>query len=138
MMRKEWHNSACIDFDGVIFEYATPREGQPVKGAIEGLYRLVDAGWYIDVYSGRSATPEGIESMIQQIARADNEYRRNEGIGIEVLGLLQTGQVRFPSVKPTAKVYVDDRGWRFTDWSVVTPDNLEALRTWWQHPDSTK
>ncbi|MYE89060.1 hypothetical protein F4X33_08715 [Candidatus Poribacteria bacterium] len=54
MMPKQWSNTVCLDFDGVISEFGNEREGQLVEGVLDGITRLIEVGWYIEVFSGRS------------------------------------------------------------------------------------
>ena len=128
MNEKEWSNTICLDFDGVIAEYGNEKQGHPVFGAITGMDNLIKAGWWIDVYSGRSVTPEGIESL--------RDWFRENALPLKTA--CDNGTISFPDHKPTAKIYVDDRGWHFTGWSSLTPEACEAFRAWWQHPDSTE
>ena len=125
---KDWHNTICLDYDGVICEFANPREGQPVEGAEKGIKKLINAGWYVEVYSGRSATAGGIRGMMDWFDKHMPSLYIEKKIGL----------LSFASNKPVAKIYVDDRGWHFTDWKELTPDNCQNFRTWWQHPDSTE
>ena len=42
-MEKVWHNTVCLDFDGVIGTYPWDDDNpqQPVDGAMTGLYALI-------------------------------------------------------------------------------------------------
>ena len=122
-----WHRVGCVDVDGVIIEFGNPHRkiGHPIEGAFEGLRKLMDAGWYIEIYSGRSRTPEGIQGIKDLFEKWDPELLQEYG-----------SQIHFPAVKPTAKWYLDDRGWKFTNWAELTPEFFEGYRAWWQHPNS--
>ena len=125
---KDWHNTVCLDFDGVISQFGGDSIA-PVEGMVEGVKGLIGAGWYIDIYSGRSRTLSGITYMrewFHAYAPALEEYFGHEG------------KIQFPRSKPIAKVYIDDRGLKFESWADITPEVLENFRTWWQHPASTK
>lgn len=129
---KEWHNTVCLDFDGVISEFGNEREGQLVEGAIEGMLALIDAGWFIEIFSGRCGTVDGRLDM----------SRRLEGffVGTRLYDMFVhfDDRIVVAKVKPVAKVYVDDRGLRFTGWKDITPELLSSFRAWWQHPDCTE
>lgn len=129
MSDKDWHNTIALDFDGVICEFGTDKAGIPVEGAFEGIKALLDAGWYIEIHSGKCNTPDGIASMMSWfMLNAPGEIRR----------AVMSKKINVSGGKPTAKVYIDDRGITFTGWADITPDKLESFRAWWQHPASTK
>lgn len=125
---KGWSNTICLDFDGVICEFGNEREGQPVEGLTMGLHRLIKAGWHIEVYSGRSKTAGGIRDMQEWFST------HVPSVALDC----KVGRISFASCKPTAKIYVDDRGFHFTGWDSLTPEVCESFRAWWQHPDSTE
>lgn len=127
-IEKTWHNTVCLDFDGVIAEFGNEKAGQPVPGMRSGIKRLLDAGWYIEVYSGRSNTRQGRAQMKRWFL----VFCPHLTIHIE------KKLIHFASSKPTAKVYIDDRAMKMDKWEDVTPERLEQFRAWWQHPDSTK
>ena len=124
---KDWHNTMCVDFDGVVAEFGNEREGQLVEGVVDGLARLIVAGWYIDVFSGRSATIPGRRYLLEYFKVRLSALER----------YIESGQITFPDNKPVAKIYLDDRGMTFRDWDSITPEICAGFRTWWQHPDST-
>ena len=124
---KEWHNTVCLDFDGVIGVFPHTEPESPVEGAIEGIQRLLDAGWYIEIYSGGSKHPKRYDEMRRLLNFWGNGIVDDNPI-----------QISFPKGKPTAKIYVDDRGMKFENWETLTPEALEAFRAWWQHPSSDK
>ena len=138
MNEKTWHNTVCLDFDGVIgtFPWDDKNPQVPVEGAMEGLYRLIHAGWYIEIYSGGSKYPDRLAEMQMLINTWSREYLIETEQG--ELGILDEypDAINFPIGKPTAKVYVDDRGMGFIHWTYITPDRLNDFRAWWQHPDS--
>ena len=142
MKPKEWYNTVCLDFDGVIAKFGTVDAGEVVPGAIAGLYRLLDAGWYVEIYSGRSATSQGIQVMKDWMEEADNQYRVDDldysELQLNDLGeYYRQGRLMFAENKPVAKIYVDDRGLKFEGWDTLTPEVLEAFRAWWQHSAAT-
>ncbi len=124
-MAKEWHNTLCSD---LIAEFGNERAIRPVEGVAEGIQRLIDAGWYIDIYSGRSKTLDGRDFM--------------RGYFKAYLPSLEehfvSDRIALPEHKPTAKIYVDDRGFKFNGWHELTPQTCDDYRAWWQHPASTQ
>ena len=125
----------------MIAEFPHPDPERPVEGAIEGIYRLLQAGWYIEIYSGGSKYPERLEAMKALLNTWSQEYLSELGLDTRA-GLLEDAEtaerINFAIGKPTAKIYVDDRGMRFIGWHDLTPMKLEAFRAWWQHPASEK
>ena len=119
---KDWHNTICVDFDGVIAEFGNEREGDLVEGVVDGLARLIVAGWYIDVFSGRSATIPGRRYL--------REYFKVYLSALE--RYIESGRIIFPDNKPVAKIYLDDRGMTFRGWNTITPELCDGFRAWWQ------
>ena len=125
---KSWHNTCCLDFDGVISKFGVEDAGEPVEGALSGIELLISSGWFIEIYSGRSRDPSGIESLRSWVAT--NFPSLSDAI--------ESGSIIFAEQKPNAKVYIDDRAIKFEGWDKITPDVLESYRACWQHPDSTE
>lgn len=102
----------CFDFDGVLHIYTTPWtdaatvSDPPVPGALRAVNRYLNAEMplTVAVYSARSAQPGGIEAMQAWIERYDDSPRTDRLVD----------RLLFPTTKPAAKVYIDDRGYRFT------------------------
>ena len=108
----------CCDLDGVLHSYAsgwqkdaTVIPDPPVEGAIETLYTYLDAGLSIAIFSARSAQPVGIQAMREWLSKHDREYRYQNSILHNVPHLNDV--IFMPDHKPAAKVYIDDRGFRF-------------------------
>ena len=140
-MAKAWHNTLSLDFDGCLYDYAQSFEAgidkydvPPVYRALKGILRLVAGGWYIEIFSGRSATLEGrqwMESWLRDKARRTGK--------LDIVEAIRAGKITFASDKPVAKVYLDDRGMRFDgDWEKITPEALDSYRAWWQAPGSVQ
>lgn len=97
--------SICVDFDRVIHQYTTPWShasvisDPPVEGAFEWLTEMVDH-YIVNIFSSRSDHPEGVEAM--------QEWFKTHGLSPLVLCYL-----RFPTHKPPAVLYIDDRAYRF-------------------------
>ena len=124
----EHKKTICVDFDGVVHRYDSGWQGAdvipdpPVEGAIEGLYRLVaDDEIDVAIHSARSAQPGGITAMRNWLDKHDKSYRVQHGISKHTPRLIT--QVRMPTDKPPAMVYIDDRGVAFDgDWTKITTD----------------
>lgn len=102
----------AVDFDGVIHQYSKGFQGldnaydPPMEGARETLQRLKDQGYVLKIMSSRPALV--IEEWLEKYEMAD---------------LFDT----VSNSKFAATVYLDDRGFHFTDWESVE-DKLS------QHP----
>lgn len=95
----------CVDFDRVIHEYTTPWSGpdiiedRPVKGAFEWLAEMVEY-YEVCIYSARSSTSSGRQAM--------TAWFRAHGLSEAV-----AVKLHFPSHKPSAVLYIDDRAFHF-------------------------
>ena len=124
----------CCDLDGVLNSYKSGWEradlipDPPVEGAIEALYTYLDAGLSVAIFSARSAQPNGIKAMREWLGKHDREYRYQNRIPHNVPHLNDV--IFMPDHKPAAKVYIDDRGFRF-EGVFPTPDELRGLYTPW-------
>ena len=125
-MLKEWHNTICTDWDGVweIYPHSDPYNPQPVPDVHDGIQRLLDAGWFVEIYSGGSKHPERLAQMKRNLLDWFGQAFWD--------AYVETGQINFATGKPTAKIYLDDRGMTFHGWNRVTPEVLEGFRAWWQ------
>ena len=136
-MPTEQHpKTICIDFDGVVHRYdsgwiaANRITDIPVDGAISGLHHLCDDPEIeVAIHSARSAQPGGIAAMKEWLDYWENEWRDHNGIPPDD-GTWLTERCQFPTDKPAAMVYVDDRGINFDgDWSKITTE-LKDYQPW--------
>lgn len=126
----------CVDFDGVIHRYDSGWEGVdqisdvPVDGAIEGLHKLCDdSEIQVAIYSSRSSEPEGIEAMKEWLDYWEGVWREHNHVHHQD-GTWLTERCEFPTSKPAAVVYIDDRGVNFDgDWSKIAPE-LKDYKPW--------
>ena len=94
----------AVDFDGVIHRYSKGFQGlenaydPPMEGAIEVLQRLKDKGYVLKIMSSRPALV--IEEWLEKY---------------EMSGLFDA----VSNSKFAATVYIDDRGFHFTNWESV-------------------
>lgn len=112
----------CFDFDGVIHSYkgewkgAGLATGHPVEGIVELIKRLHDNGYEIVVCSTRSKTIEGDACVIN--------YLYDIGLGSYV--------DKITSEKPSALVYVDDRGVCFDGNVDGFYEKIVNFKAWWE------
>jgi len=98
------NKTICLDFDGVIHSYqqkfTTPETipDPPVPGAFDFINECLDHGYLVAVFSTRSKTESGVRAMIQWFK--DN-------------GCKDTEFISFPTDKPMAILYIDDRAFEF-------------------------
>ena len=116
----------CIDIDGVLCELRRPEQQyadlEPIPGAVEKMNSLKQAGHYLILCTARHmATCNSNIGMV--VARQ----------GKTLLEWLAQHKIPYDEIwfgKPHADVYVDDNGFRFTNWNEIAPDgsNLPASR----------
>ena len=118
---RDTRRTLCIDFDGVLHSYTSPWAGAdvipdaPVPGAFPFLAAAV-LRFRVAVFSARSHQPGGIDAMRRWFAaHALPDYALDA--------------LEFPTEKPQAIVYIDDRGWRF-DGTWPSLDELAAFQPW--------
>lgn len=98
------NQTICIDFDGVIHSYMTPWESAdiipdpPVPGAFPFLVECMANGFQVAIFSTRSLQDSGITAMMHWFLRH---------------GFSEARFFTFPSVKPPAILYIDDRAFLF-------------------------
>lgn len=96
----------CLDYDGVIHSYKSGFQGvfhipdPPNPGAFEFIRKLLKHNLKVYVFSTRSRYPGGLIAM--------KEWFLKHGMPEETLA-----KINFPEHKPIAKIYIDDRAWRF-------------------------
>ena len=105
---KKKYNTIAIDFDGVIHSYNRGWTGDvptdpPIFGVEKALEKLKDMGWKLVIMSTRK--PEFIKPWLK-------EYGLDKYID------------DITDQKIPAKIYIDDRGYRFERWD----DTLEFMK----------
>jgi capsule biosynthesis phosphatase len=108
----------CVDLDGVICELRKPgqsyEELQPVRGAVDKLKRLREAGHYIIIATARHMkTCKG--NIGQVLARQ----------GQATLEWLARHKIEYDEIyfgKPHANVYIDDNAVAFRSWDEIAAD----------------
>lgn len=133
----EWHKIGCVDWDGVIGVFPHPEDGErPVEGAMRGIGRLLESGWYLEIYSAGSDNEKRRYHLIDLLQDWSRAFMVENQISLNSFMGLYKNQLNFPTKKPTAKWYLDDRGVQFTGWDAFTPQVAEDFRAVWQHPRS--
>lgn len=115
----------CIDFDGVIHDYREGWQGGVIYGNLTpGFLEWADKARHLFklvVYSSRSRTVEGVESMKDWL----------------LLQGAEVGWFEFSAEKPPAFLTIDDRCMTFTgDWAALDPVGLLEFKTWAQQTRS--
>ena len=119
----------CLDFDGVLHSYVSGWQGAsvipdpPVEGMVLKLRSYLAATLKLAVHSARSAQADGIQAMHSWIDHHDAATRRPEDEPL-------VDQLLFPFHKPAAKVYLDDRGLRFTGKFPSVDELMRSFRVW--------
>lgn len=108
----------CLDFDGVIHPnepHDAKLTAPPIEGAKEGVAELRKLARVV-IQSARATSPEGQQAVAG--------YLNSHGIDVDEV----TGE------KPVAKLYVDDRGLRFTgSWpALIKHAKSGDFKTWEQ------
>lgn len=110
-----------VDFDGVIHSYTSPWttadevRDPPVPGAMEWLVQASQR-FIVCISSARSSQPGGIEAMKTWLAHHE--------LPPSVLEKIQ-----FPTEKPKAVLYIDDRAFRF-EGDFPTMAEIDEFRPW--------
>ena len=105
----------CIDFDGVIYKNlvyqgTTTIKGSPIEGAKVALQEL-SRDYKIVINSSRFETDEGMDAVREWLIENDMDYELSK-------------------FKPTAHIYLDDRGIQFQgDWTKSIQD-IKSFVQW--------
>lgn len=108
----------CIDLDGVICKLRLPNQNyddiEPVNGAVEKIKSLKKNGHYIILYTSRHMkTCNGNVGRILALQ------------GISTLAWLERNNICYDEIffgKPNADIYIDDNGFRFESWDLISTD----------------
>lgn len=126
---KRWKNrekhsrmTICVDFDGVAHQYVSGWQGEdvaadpPVEGALDWLRMMIDEWFKVVIFSSRSRTPQGIETMKKWFLEH----------GLEPMYL---ARLEFPEKKPNAFLIIDDRAFHFQG-TFPTPEFIRNFKPW--------
>ena len=97
--------SVSLDFDGVINSYSSGYSqyvvsDPPVSGSFAFIRKIVNAGYEVYIFSTRNSDDAGKKLIFNWLKKH----------GLEEFYL---SKLKFPSNKPIAKIYIDDRAWQF-------------------------
>lgn len=98
--------TVSIDFDGVINSYTSGFisvdiiPDVPVTGAFEFIEMVLKHNWKVVIFSTRNKHPNAVKAIKDWFLR----YKMKQ----EILD-----QLEFPIDKPIARIYIDDRGYKF-------------------------
>jgi len=105
----------CFDIDGTIAELRKEKqfysEVKPKPGAVETLKRLNEEGHYIILYTARN-----MESF------SGNLGKINAVQGPLLFNWLEKYEIPYDEIyfgKPSADVYIDDKGLKFESWETL-------------------
>jgi hypothetical protein len=114
----------AIDLDGTIFEYdgdfGHNQFGPAVKGIVEELQKISDAGWKIVLWTCREDTPEM------------REYLREQGIPYHYINDHPWNGEHGPR-KIHADLYVDDKALSFTGVAGGLAAKVLQFKPWWAY-----
>ncbi|MEQ9414732.1 MAG: HAD hydrolase family protein [Cyclobacteriaceae bacterium] len=112
-----------IDLDGTIChikkENETYDQLKPMPGAIDTIAKLKADGHYIIIQTARNMATQN-----------SNVGKVLKNIGKITLDWLDRYSVAYDEIyfgKPNADVYVDDRSFRFIDWTQVSTESLNTV-----------
>lgn len=114
-------DTICVDFDGVLHSYSSGWKGgtvipdPPVPGAIEWLARAHER-YELAILSTRTRESGAADAM--------RAWLRAHGLAPEIVE-----RISFPRSKPSARVYIDDRGWRF-EGTFPSLEEIDAFEPW--------
>ena len=120
--KESYKPTICLDFDGVVHSYTSGWHGsdvvkdEPVEGAFDFITKCFLNNYNVAIFSSRSHQDNGITAMKKWFI--DNNMTK------EVLNKIQ-----FPTIKPPAILYIDDRGFHFKgEWPSF--DFINNFKPW--------
>ena len=112
-----------IDLDGTICPIKgkgeTYADLKPNEGAVERLQSLKSEGHYLIIQTARNMAT--CESNLGKVMK---------NIGKVTLDWLEKYNIPYDEIyfgKPNAELYIDDRAFRFSDWTDVTQELIKGL-----------
>ena len=130
--KREERDKVAVDFDGVLNRYDTPFEkawiipDRPVDGAISWLFS-VNQEYDVVIFSCRADCRRGRNAIREWLKTYSGTMWYSMGKG----GYVGLEEVVVTNRKPHARIYVDDRGWRFNGPNTFpTLREIRELRRW--------
>jgi len=108
--RRYQYRAVCVDFDGVLAQFSGDIEsfGRLIPGSAEALAELRAHGYKIIIHTARPARDDHLDRLA--------EYLTKEGVPFDEINTNSASE--WPSCKPPADLYIDDRALRFEgDWT---------------------
>ena len=106
----------CVDLDGVICKLKKKdqlySDLKPIEGAIEKIKELKKNGHYVIIYTAR-----------RMKTHSSNQGKLIKDIGKITLDWLDKYKIEYDEIyfgKPWANIYIDDNGFRFSDWDSIS------------------
>jgi len=128
---KKFRQHLCVDFDGVIHRYiptagkAHDVQGEPINHALAWLWKMIQ-DYDIAIVSARSRSWRARRAMRRWLKKHANPPM---WYGLEHTRGLKC--ITFPKHKPIARLYIDDRAWRFEGpQDFPTKAQIEGAHSW--------
>ncbi len=117
------YGTVCYDFDGVVHSYKQPWDGhtvipdEPSEGALAHIRKVLKSEFKVAIFSVRSGHEGGCEAI--------HDWLVKHG-----LTELEASQIEFPTSKPPALIYIDDRAYFFEGDNWPTLDFIRTFHPW--------
>lgn len=117
MDKRPYPKVVVVDFDGTICGFAFPDCGPPEPNVKEGLQKLKDAGFEIEIHSVSTNKNWGVENRWAHFDRIQNYMKEYD---------LSYDRIIMNHDKPFATAYIDDRGVAYRgNWLQATDEAVE-------------
>lgn len=102
-MSEEKKETIAIDFDGVVHDHKNPVEGRRMGGPIEGAQKAIkilklQRNFKIVIFCVWAGSEQGRQTIAEWMKFYSIPYDE------------------ITNIKPQAKIYIDDKGYRFENW----------------------
>jgi len=108
--RRYQYGAVCVDFDGVIAQFSEDSDGfgRLMPGSAEALAELRAHGYKIIIHTARPTHDDHLDRLAAYLTTA----------GVSFDEINTNSDAEWPSCKPLADLYIDDRALRFEgDWT---------------------
>ena len=133
----ETHKHIALDYDGTIVDDVSyPYVGTPLTGAIETINAMLDAGYYINVWTCRGGIHNDVEYMQEDAIREQLDTLIDHPLGkhikINEHFKFFTDKYLIGSPKISADVYIDNNGYgmREVNWGEIYEDFIGGKAPW--------
>lgn len=127
--------TVCLDFDGVIHSYTSGWQGAEVipdpvvPGALSAIREYIEADLRVAIFSSRSRHEGGMAAMKRYIRDALAAHYDDD----RSFGAYLYLQLDFPTEKPPAMLYIDDRGFMF-EGEFPPASFIKSFKPWNKEP----